>query len=80
MLLSQMNPILRHPLVSMCTCIFAVWLAEYSMYSPCNNHQTLVEEKDPEGEDLWLRSQLSCLWEWSRSFARFYFPLQFSSW
>ena len=33
-----------------------------------------------EGEDVWLIPQLSCLWEWSRSFARFYFPLQFSSW
>ncbi|MFW8449973.1 hypothetical protein, partial [Klebsiella pneumoniae] len=29
-----------------------------------------------EGEDVWLIPQFSCLWEWSRSFARFYFPLQ----
>ena len=43
-------------------------------------NQPQLKKKDPEGEDVWLIPQLSCLWEWSRSFARFYFPLQFSSW
>ena len=39
------EPILYHPLVSLCTCIFAVWLAEYVICSPCNNQSTSVEEK-----------------------------------
>ena len=39
------EPILCHPLVSLCTCIFAVWLAEYVICSPCNNQSTSVEEK-----------------------------------
>jgi hypothetical protein len=43
-------------------------------------NQPQLKKKDPEGEDVWLIPQLSCLWEWSRSFARFYFLLQFSSW
>ena len=45
MLLLQMSPILCHSLVSLCTCIFAVWLAEYVICSPCNNQSTSVEEK-----------------------------------
>ena len=36
-------------------------------------NQPQLKKKDPEGEDVWLIPQLSCLWEWSRSFARFYF-------
>src|SRR5512135_998409 len=40
-------------------------------------NQNSVEKEDPEGEDVWLIPKLSCLWEWSRGFARIYFPLQF---
>ena len=36
-------------------------------------NQPQLKKKDLEGEDVWLIPQLSCLWEWSRSFARFYF-------
>ena len=36
-----------------------------------------LEKNDLEGEDVWLIPQLSCLWEWSRSFARPLIPLQF---
>lgn len=43
MLLLQMNPTIPS-FVSPCTCIFSMWLTEYSIYSPCNNHQISVEE------------------------------------
>ena len=61
------------------TYILIAWLAEYSIYLPCNNLQPQLK-KDSEGENLRFRFKLSCLWEWSWSFARFSFSLQFSSW
>jgi hypothetical protein len=39
------EPIICHPLVSLCICIFVVWLVEYVICSPCNNQSTSVEEK-----------------------------------
>ena len=70
-----MNPIMPS-FVSLYTCIFVVWLAEYSMYSPCNNQSTSFEESCEE-EDVWLIPQLSCLWEWSWSHRQIVCPLLF---
>ena len=65
-------------LVHLHICCVACWVCHMLILAIINQPQ--LKKKDPEGEDVWLIPQLSCLWEWSRSFARFYFPLQFSSW
>ncbi len=54
MLLLYMSPILCHSLASLCTCVLAMWLAEYSMYSPCNNQSKLSWRKDAKEKTFGL--------------------------